>query len=74
MRIDHWSPRSSGGHDFQWSNLVGSCLGETTCDASKAEIPLFLHPVEGFGPDPRHHLRYLADGSVAANDKRGVAA
>lgn len=77
MRIDHWMPRSRGGEAFQWGNLVGSCLGDDepilTCDPAKAEARLFLCPIAGRGPDPRLFLRYLADGTVVAEDPRASA-
>jgi len=70
MKIEHWIPRAeSAEHHFIWSNLIGVCLGtsgdvseaaarSTTshCDASRGD-KLFLHPVQGRGPDPREHLR-----------------
>jgi hypothetical protein len=36
------------------------------CDTSRGDHELFLHPVEGQGPDPRHHLQYTKGGEVRA--------
>lgn len=68
MRIDHWHPRTAGGEHFQWSNLVGSCAHQGTCDDLKGQTRLFLHPFDGHGPDPRRHLRYTGAGLVQATD------
>ncbi len=79
MKIEHWAARSDHGEDRQlaWSNLLGVCLGGAPatsdagpspivrhCDESRGARPLFLHPVDGQGPDPRTHLRYGKDGNV----------
>ncbi|MFH1468527.1 MAG: retron system putative HNH endonuclease [Pseudomonadota bacterium] len=40
------------------------------CDTSKGDRDLFLHPVEGQGPDPRASLRYPGSGQVTADDPR----
>jgi len=78
MKIEHWIPRTeSPEHHFTWSNLIGVCLGgahDATsssrhrhvqhCDTSRGNRKLFLHPVEGQGPDPRVHLRYTKAGRV----------
>jgi uncharacterized protein (TIGR02646 family) len=73
-------------HHFLWSNLLGVCPGVSAerntpvdrnmphCDTSRGNATLFLHPVEGRGPDPREHLRYTKDGEVtpsAPNDLVG---
>jgi uncharacterized protein (TIGR02646 family) len=62
--------------DLRWSNLLGVCLGvsaassevrsrrNTHCDTHRGNAELFLHPVEGQGPDPREHLRYTGAGVV----------
>jgi uncharacterized protein (TIGR02646 family) len=34
------------------------------CDTSRGDRKLFLHPVQGQGPDPREHLRYTKVGKV----------
>lgn len=63
------------GHHYLWSNLLGVCLGVSSdpgspsvrishCDTSKDNAELFLHPVDGQGPDPRDHLRYTPGGAV----------
>lgn len=66
-------------HHFLWSNLLGVCPGVSAeqgtpanrnvahCDTSRHNAALFLHPVEGQGPDPREHLRYTKDGYVASS-------
>ena len=63
-------------HHFLWSNLLGVCprvsLEPNTrenrnvphCDTSRGNARLFLHPVDGQGPDPRAHLKYTTDGHV----------
>lgn len=62
-------------HHFLWSNLLGVCLGVSSdpgspsvrishCDTSRGNADLFLHPVDGQGPDPRDHLRYTQGGVV----------
>ena len=80
MKIEHWIPRSaSAAHHFTWSNLLGVCTGGSQessnvllgqnaqhCDASRGDRPLWLHPVEGQGPDPRAHLQYTKGGEVKA--------
>jgi uncharacterized protein (TIGR02646 family) len=67
-----------GDHHFLWSNLLGVCPGVSVepdtavnrnvphCDTSRGNAALFMHPVEGCGPDPREHLRYSRDGEVAS--------
>lgn len=64
-------------HHFLWTNLLGVCPGVSVekdgplkrnvshCDTSRGNATLFLHPVEGRGPDPRTHLRYTKGGEVA---------
>lgn len=66
--------------ELAWDNLVGACGGETRggahglsrhCDTSRGDRPvdkqrLYLHPVEGRGPDPRNHVRYQANGTAYA--------
>jgi uncharacterized protein (TIGR02646 family) len=78
MKIEHWRSRAEfPEHQLTWSNLLGVCLGGALdapvdprrdnalhCDASRGNQPLFLHPVDGQGPDPRDHLRYTKDGRV----------
>lgn len=66
-------------HQFLWSNLLGVCPGvsagrttpadrhATHCDTSRGNATLFLHPVEGRGPDPREHLQYSRDGEVTSS-------
>jgi len=80
MKIEHWIPRaSSKDHHLTWSNLLGVCLGVSResaegppdrmthhCDTSRGNHKLFLHPVQGQGPDPREHLRYTKGGEVKA--------
>jgi len=80
MKIEHWLPRSdSADHHLTWSNLLGVCLGVSResadapagrsthhCDTSRGDHALFLHPVQGQGPDPRDHLRYTKRGVVEA--------
>jgi uncharacterized protein (TIGR02646 family) len=81
MKIEHWIPRAaSEDHHFTWSNLLGVCPGSSGdapeaatrgktlhCDASRGDRRLFLHPVQGRGPDPREHLR-----SVYQDRQRGA--
>jgi uncharacterized protein (TIGR02646 family) len=77
MKIEHWLPRADfPEHHLTWSNLLGVCLGGAHdgpeprgnhalhCDASRGNLPLFLHPVDGQGPDPREHLSYTKNGRV----------
>jgi uncharacterized protein (TIGR02646 family) len=78
MKIEHWIPRAtSPSHHLTWSNLIGVCMGVSQesadappghkaqhCDASRGDRSLFLHPVEGQGPDSREHLRYTQGGEV----------
>lgn len=86
MKIEHWAARAhASARQLAWTNMVGVCLGGAPgspdaglgagnrhCDESRGERPLFLHPVEGQGPDPRQHLRYTKNGDVlaAAIDER----
>jgi uncharacterized protein (TIGR02646 family) len=79
-------PASAGAaYALQWTNLLGVCHGgapgvpgppddssEQHCDVSRGNQPLFLHPVEGQGPDPRQHLSYTAGGNVRAKDPRAA--
>lgn len=77
MKIEHWNARSTSKKKtiFQWSNLLGVCLGdeakecglrpgERHCDTSRGNAKLFLHPVEGEGPSPSEHLKYTHQGEV----------
>jgi uncharacterized protein (TIGR02646 family) len=67
--------RTGTDHHLLWSNLLGVCLGVSSdpgapsarishCDTSRGNAELFLHPVDGQGPDPRDHLRYTQGGVV----------
>lgn len=81
MKIEHWLARNTAGaptHEFEWNNLLGVCagdtLGERHCDTSRGDRPpvaqgLYLHPVQGQGPDPREHLRYTRIGEVLSERK-----
>jgi uncharacterized protein (TIGR02646 family) len=78
MKIEHWHARATyPEHELRWTNLLGVCLGGTAgspdaepdraaahCDVSRGKAALFLHPVEGQGPDPSVHLRYDKAGKV----------
>lgn len=44
-----------------------------TCDRARGAQPLFLHPVEPTGPDPRAFLRYRGQGEIVADDGRATA-
>jgi uncharacterized protein (TIGR02646 family) len=80
MKIEHWRARSDPEtRPFGWSDLLGVCRGISSdssgapaprqtehCDTSRGDRKLFLHPVEGRGPDPREHLRYAKDGTASA--------
>ena len=73
MKVEHWRAQSSSAEGLRWRNLLGVCLGGTNvprgelhCDSSRGNAPLFLHPVEGEGPDPIDHLSYTAGGEVRA--------
>lgn len=84
MHIEHWVPRShptdGAAAQFRWANLIGVCRGITEdwthaarptvrhCDTSRGDAPLFLHPVDGEGPDPRAHLTYGTNGALRARD------
>jgi uncharacterized protein (TIGR02646 family) len=46
---------------------------ELHCDTSRGDRALFLHPVQGQGPDPIAHLRYTKDGRVEAEAQDGQA-
>lgn len=86
MRIEHWHARSAGGAHFAWNNLLGVCSGRSGpdpaepqtplptdhCDRSRGDQALFLHPVEGQGPDPRSLLRYTGKGEVQSEDERAT--
>jgi len=78
-KIDHWMARSDPDHgkdhELDWGNLVGACSGVTMdvrhCDTARGDRSpddqrLFLHPVEGRGPDPRQRIRYQANGIAYA--------
>lgn len=67
--------RMGTDHHLLWSNLLGVCLGVSSdpgapsvrishCDTSRGNAKLFLHPVDGQGPDPRDHLRYTQGGVI----------
>lgn len=79
MKIEHWMPRShpSAGADaqFRWTNLLGVCSGasgrERHCDTHRGDATLFLHPVDGEGPDPRAHLHYEDNRTGNDRDKDG---
>lgn len=79
MKIEHWVPRShpQSGADaqFRWRNLLGVCGGisgrERHCDTHRGDAALFLHPVEGQGPDPRAHLYYQDNHRGNERDKDG---
>src|SRR5688500_15632769 len=68
MHVEHWEPRSTGEMQLTWSNLLGVCNGVSGtarhCDAARGDRPLFLHPVEGKGPDPRSFVQYHGDGRI----------
>lgn len=78
MKIEHWTPQSAPTtRPLAWSQLLGVCLGVTReaalgapvrttqhCDTSRGDRKLFLHPVDGQGPDPRELLRYTKRGVV----------
>lgn len=69
MHVEHWRARSTHeGEQLRWRNLLGVCSGvsgtERHCDASRGNLVLFLHPVDGEGPSPIGSLRYRDDGSV----------
>ena len=80
MRVEHWLAQSSfKNSDLQWSNLLAVCPGnprmesgtpsdEVHCDSSRGNHPLFLHPVEGQGPDPLRHLSYNHEGKARPAD------
>lgn len=79
MNIEHWAARSVyPALALTWTNLLGVCDGAAPsppdlagplkphCDVGRGAQPLFLHPVEGQGPDPRQYLEYASDGRVRA--------
>lgn len=87
-RIEHWHARAAGGGHFEWSNLLGVCIGAVldldhrppgpprvveTCDRARGARPLFLHPAEGHGPNPRTFLRFLGSGRIETEDARAAA-
>ena len=86
MKIEHWAPQSKRDpNSLRWRNLLGVCHGgapgaagpaddvrDQHCDVTRADHALFLHPVEGEGPDPRQHLRYTAEGEVHSDDSRAT--
>ncbi len=88
MKIEHWVPRSDPQRGAQealrWANMLGVCLGgrpgtvdgsgQRHCDESRGNRRLFLHPVEGEGPDPTEAIRYTKRGvAQAAREDRRVA-
>ena len=73
-------PADGEQQELRWENLIGACAGSTTragdrnrhCDTRRGDEPihrqrLYLHPVEGQGPDPRQHLRYQTNGTAYAH-------
>jgi len=78
MKVEHWHAQSSEADKkstLRWRNLLGVCLGDEAqetgtskgdrhCDTARGNAALFLHPVEGEGPNPRDFLRYTAEGEV----------
>lgn len=38
------------------------------CDTSRGDAALFLHPVDGQGPNPREFLRYSGDGLISSDN------
>jgi uncharacterized protein (TIGR02646 family) len=79
MKVEHWRAQSGGSDMLRWNNLLGVCLGDESaetgslkgerhCDTARGDAPLFLHPVEGQGPNPRDHLAYSAEGEVRPKD------
>ncbi len=62
IRIDHVRPRATHPElTFAWSNLVASCLGNTSrkdhCDPAKGERAIPLHPIETLGLEARFEYR-----------------
>jgi len=80
-KVEHWiarsDPHEGAGHQLEWFNLVGVCLGVTMderhCDTARGDRPLWLGPVEGRGRDPRRHLRYRRDGRAATHPSQREA-
>lgn len=79
MDIEHWLAQAAHGEqNLNWSHMLGVCKGYFTiegeriqhCDKSRGCAPLFLHPVEGRGADPRPLLRYDARGRLWSDDER----
>ena len=79
MKVEHWRAQSGGKDKLRWSNLLGVCLGdekvetgvpegEQHCDTARGDAALFLHPVDGEGPNPLDHLTYTAEGKVIPKD------
>lgn len=85
MKIEHWHAQSGGEGMLRWHNLLGVCLGderkesgiedgELHCDTVRGDAKLFLHPVEGQGPNPQEYLRYTSEGEArTAREKTEVA-
>lgn len=78
MKIEHWQAQSTGQQQLGWPNMLGVCSGITLvggkrisqCDDHRRNRRLFLHPIEGRGPNPRDFLRYTADGQLRTEDAR----
>jgi uncharacterized protein (TIGR02646 family) len=83
MKVEHWLAQSGGKDALRWQNLLGVCpgdesketgavvKGERHCDTARGSAALYLHPVEGEGPNPCDFLAYTTEGKVqTAKHKR----
>lgn len=78
LQVEHWLAQSTSPNSvLKWTNLLGVCpgnprlesgspVGEVHCDQSRGNQALFLHPVEGEGPDPRLYLVYNHEGVASS--------
>lgn len=79
MDVEHWLAQSKHKEeDRTWSHMLGVCKGVMKvagkpvqhCDRARGNSPLFLHPVEGMGPDPCALLHYDEQGRIWSKDER----
>lgn len=78
MTIEHFIARAAGGALFEWSNLLGVCLGDVGCRDDEgagfhcdkyrgyrpvAEQELHVHPAR-FPPDAAAQFRYTITGEI----------
>lgn len=81
MKVEHWLAQStSGQQQLHWQHMLGVCPGVTTvdrerwihCDTHRGNDALFLHPVDGRGPNPRDFLKYSAYGHMRSDNRQAA--